>query len=436
MARTKGKKQKLLRASAVKPTAGGRAVADSNGVTVAAEFVVRSEIDGRAETRRQRKRRRRARLRERKRDRSLNEIETGGSLAGTAAPDGEIFGSGTNRNPLVAAECGSDARETTLESRYTVPLELAEGLSEGAIDDDGNHSQIESRKPEEADDKGDACHENGKRVVAEGDDKKTEDSEEESDEAFSDEEEEEDSEDLDDISDVVLTSGELLYIASGEESDYIRERKRGKKRLRQEKKEEQQYEHVHELKVQAALASLQENINTGVTVPIGPIDGGRFELYSAAYLDHYYVEVQVGKSMTIGKIFDDMEEYPETICGPNQLSAEVHIYPKGHLSILPFDPPKNASLVPTIIKTFQGWPIEVTFLGGGVLKLSIDLDLVMGGKPSMASFTDAPEKLEFFGIWQSHEERKRLREESWRKRRQISSPRDSIASRLGGWDDW
>ncbi|KAJ9605492.1 hypothetical protein H2200_010149 [Cladophialophora chaetospira] len=253
--------------------------------------------------------------------------------------------------------------------------------------------------------------------------------EEEIDDDFSVEESEVDSEDedLDDISSVELTPRELWNIESGGEEDYIRERKKDKKRMREEKRKEQEYDNLRKAKVKAAMAILKKRLEAGEHIPAGPIEGDRFDLYSAEYFDHYYVEVHRGKNVVFGKIFQDLEGFGAAICDPDQLSAEVHIYPEGHLNVLTFEIPTSASLVPTVIKTFEGYELEATFLGNGFLVLSIDLNLVMKGKPTMHG---KAEKLNFYGIWQSKEERKHLMEEAWRRARR-PSPRDSVGSQLG-----
>jgi hypothetical protein len=173
---------------------------------------------------------------------------------------------------------------------------------------------------------------------------------------------------------------------------------------------------------------LEAELRNGNSVPIGPLEGGSFELYSTEYMSHYFVEVHLGKRIHFGH--RQYDEIPEMTCRPGPVHAEIHIYPEGHLDIYPFDPPLHASLTPIIVESMQDCDVELVFLGHGYLKVRIELDALLKG-PSATQRVYEPKMIEFSGIYISDEEWKRQRQESYRP---PPSPRDSFASRLCGWD--
>lgn len=114
------------------------------------------------------------------------------------------------------------------------------------------------------------------------------------------------------------------------------------------------------------------------------------------------------------------------------VSAELHIYPEGHLDIYPFDPPAHATLEPVIVKTWQNHNVELVFLGDGFLKLRVELDVSLKGWSTLHHICK-PEMIEFSGIWISDKEWRRQRGELIRCHRSPSQ-KDSTAFCLCGWD--
>jgi hypothetical protein len=194
----------------------------------------------------------------------------------------------------------------------------------------------------------------------------------------------------------------------------------------------EKFEREKEVEVQEAYSALEAALKTSRTVPIGPIDGGEWDLYSTEYLSHYFDEVHLGKRLRLGKLYDNFGDIiPGAICEPGQVSAELHIYPEGHLDIYPFDPPTQASLEPVIVKSWQNHEVELIFLGNAYLKLRVELDVLMKGKPAQRHNRE-PKMIEFSGTWISDEERRRQRQEFIRSHRP-PSPGDSIAFSFCGW---
>jgi len=292
------------------------------------------------------------------------------------------------------------------------------GLGGGhAVKMSGSGSDIEDRKTGE-----DANEDEDKdRVEANEDDEDGEDGEDEDEDEDEDDEDEDDDEEEDEEDEEYDQSDSSSYISdpsnSGDE-DAVAEAKM----------KSDEFETRKEMEVQEAYSVLEAALKTGKTVPIGPIDGGRWDLYSTQFLSDPF-DAHSGKSLSFGCFYDDLEDIPGAACEPGQLSAELHIYPEGHLDFFPFDPPAHATLEPVILKSWQNHDVELIFLGDGYLKLRIDLDVIMG-KSTPHHIGEQPKMIEFSGIWTSDEEWRRRRLESIRP----PSPKDSIAASLLGYN--
>ena len=103
-------------------------------------------------------------------------------------------------------------------------------------------------------------------------------------------------------------------------------------------------------------------------------------------------------SPALEKLYRDEPPWADYVQG--QPFIGLHISPEAHLDVLPFDPPAHASTDPVHLTTMsgEGYDIEVKFLSGGFLHLSIDLNIVMKGEPVAEG--GRAQKLEFWGIWQ------------------------------------
>jgi hypothetical protein len=176
---------------------------------------------------------------------------------------------------------------------------------------------------------------------------------------------------------------------------------------------------------------LEEELKKGKSIPIGPIEGGSWNLYSTEYFSHYFVEVHSGKWLSFGELRNDLKDALKWACEPGQIYAQLHIYPDGHLDTYPFDPPLQAALEPIMVKSLLNCDIELIFLGNGYLKLRVGLEVLINEKASLHHIHE-PKMIEFSGIWISDEERRRLRA-SFRAPKP-PPPKDSMASRLCGWD--
>ncbi|RFU27985.1 hypothetical protein B7463_g8352, partial [Scytalidium lignicola] len=150
-------------------------------------------------------------------------------------------------------------------------------------------------------------------------------------------------------------------------------------------KKAEEYEKKKEMVLEKAHSALEAERKAGKSIPIGPTDGGRWDLYSTEYLTHYFIEQHLGK--------------------------KLHLY-------------YNAVDLPRM-------DIELVFLGNGYLKLRVELNVLIR-EESSPKHARKPEIIEFSGIWISNEELKREREAYCASR--MPSPEDSIASRLCGWD--
>jgi hypothetical protein len=207
--------------------------------------------------------------------------------------------------------------------------------------------------------------------------------------------------------------------------DERRDERSSERYMAEEKKKTEEYEREKETEFWKAALQLEAKLKAGKPVPLGPLSGGIFDLYCSEYFAHYYREVHAGKRMYFEKPHYP-EDYPEElICGPDQVSGELHIYPEGHLDIFAFTPPSHASLEPITLKSYNNVCVDVIFLGNGYLKLMVELSVVMKGKPAMPTGQreESPPVLEFWGIWISDEERIRERKSAIAGRhRKIPSP--------------
>ena len=114
--------------------------------------------------------------------------------------------------------------------------------------------------------------------------------------------------------------------------------------------EAEEFERGKETDVEQAYQDLETGLKAGKSFPIGPIDGGRWDLYSAEYFSHYFVQDNPSKVLSFHKTDYYDEAIPEYICGPDQVCGELPIYPKGHLDIYPFIPPTHVSLESVVVK--------------------------------------------------------------------------------------
>jgi hypothetical protein len=248
--------------------------------------------------------------------------------------------------------------------------------------------------------------------------------------------EDEDDEDEDDEEEQSHSDSYISDPTSSADEDAVYSRYLQRKEdryLAEAKMKAKEFERGMETNVQQAYRVLEAALRAGKSVPIGPIDGGRWDLYSAEYFSHYFIEVQVTKVLSFHKNDCYDEAIPEFICGPDQVSGELHIYPEGHLDIYPFVPPTHASLELVVVKAARlDQDLEIIFLSDGYLKLKVKLDVLIKGESAPHDICDT-KVIEFFGIWISDEEWRRQRQESFRSHHP-PSPKDSMAAQLCGWD--
>ena len=192
----------------------------------------------------------------------------------------------------------------------------------------------------------------------------------------------------------------------------------------------QAYDKDQEIKVQKAQSDLEAALKKDPkpkSIPIGPVIGGRWNLHSAVYINHFYVLEKSSSHIRFGEfdhdLLEDLCDEPSVVCKPDEISGELNVYPRGHFEVFPSKWPKHASLDPITIRTDEGHEMEVVFLGNGFLKLKVELDLLLKGEST------GSQMIEFSGIFDSDKERKRRREEWYRAQ---VSPRESMAS-LNGW---
>ena len=102
------------------------------------------------------------------------------------------------------------------------------------------------------------------------------------------------------------------------------------------KKRAEEFEKVKEVMVQEAQSVLDEELKTGKSIPIGPIEGSWWDLYSSEYLAHYFVEERLGKRLLFGKIYDNLGDIPGVVCRPGQVSTELYIYPESYANLFWF----------------------------------------------------------------------------------------------------
>jgi hypothetical protein len=110
----------------------------------------------------------------------------------------------------------------------------------------------------------------------------------------------------------------------------------------------------------------------GQAVPLGAIQDGIFDLYCAEYLDHYFVEDHDRK--TISFTNDNYGIESLGVPRPGQVRRAINIYPEGHIMIMPFDIPKQASRKPVKVTMQDKSTAEIVSLGRGFMKLRVDVN--------------------------------------------------------------
>ena len=197
----------------------------------------------------------------------------------------------------------------------------------------------------------------------------------------------------------------------------------------------EKYDREQELRVQDAYNDLVMATKAGESVPIGPVGGGRWDLYCAEYLSHYFYEVHLHRRFRAGNADDDIW-CSATGHEPGQFRASLNIYPEGHFEFTPFDLPDHASLEPVMLTGAfdDDHRAEVVFLGDRYIKLKVELNVLLEGK-STPRHLGPPKMVEFSGIWCSDKEFKRKRAEDRLRHPRPPSPRETIASQLRGFDD-
>lgn len=197
----------------------------------------------------------------------------------------------------------------------------------------------------------------------------------------------------------------------------------GDRYLAKLKNEMKEFEREKEIEVQKAYSALEAAYKLNEIIPIGLLTEGRWELYSSEYFSHYFDEAHSGKYLFSNKFHYDSEGNKQE-CGPGQISAELNIYPEGHLSIYPIHLPSQAAFEPVTIKSNEHQTLEIIFLGERYIKLKVELEVLMG-KQRLQGTSYNPEMIEFSGIWISHEEQRKQR-----MQKPPPSPKESWASQF------
>lgn len=210
------------------------------------------------------------------------------------------------------------------------------------------------------------------------------------------------------------------FSSAGEREAYERYEQRSKERrlIMEKRSEDETFAQLmeHEKKMEAnfdkAYPALEDALlKSDKGIPIGPLDcvaGGRIDLYSSEYLTFYASEFH-SHQLHLSSWRAPGSSEPNT----GQLGGHLNVYPQGYVNFDPFYPPTHASLEPVVIHSVLGQQIEVTFLGKGYLKVTVELDLLLHGKsappPATLSSVRQRKMIEFCGIFISHEEWKRGR---------------------------
>lgn len=172
-----------------------------------------------------------------------------------------------------------------------------------------------------------------------------------------------------------------------------------------------------EAHVQEAITSLISSMKEKKRIPVGPLVGGAYQLYSAEYRDYHCVHQDSSRQSLI--VFESAADWANVVpeISPpleDQIAMQLMIDPGCRVLILPFKPPKHAGwkwhelgglvLNPrknneTCVNDYKRRKVEVMFIGNGFLKLRIRLsDLLYSNKGCVI----LPDRfMEFAGIWQS-----------------------------------
>ena len=188
-----------------------------------------------------------------------------------------------------------------------------------------------------------------------------------------------------------------------------------------------------EAKVVAACSTLETAIAKGQRIPVGKLRNARCDFYSSEYLECRLERTVPQGEMTFEDTKTGMDEFCEGY--PWECPTYRPGYRRGTLKIAfaddfdlsPFPAPKYASLDPIEVKSADGVPIWMTFLGNGFMKLKISLEILKFEERTPESSYSSREGplIEFSGIFTTGSE---IREQKAEERRNRPSPKYSMAN--------
>jgi hypothetical protein len=162
-----------------------------------------------------------------------------------------------------------------------------------------------------------------------------------------------------------------------------------------------------------ALFRLEAAVKIGHPILLGPIEDGSWDLYSTGYLNNCPTGSRSNKSIAFGHFWGTR---PEFCCDAYQVVASISIYPAARLKVYPLTIPRYAHIQPVILDSEEGHNTSVIFLGGGYLKLIVDMYIINGTEPTPRAVSETPkEVVEISGIFRSREDKDRIKEEDSRQ---------------------
>jgi hypothetical protein len=204
------------------------------------------------------------------------------------------------------------------------------------------------------------------------------------------------------------------------------ERKRELRNIREEKEEQRIFERSMEKEVHDAYESLKKIEMEGETPPLDFIARKRFRLFSIDYVDHCdHFDFDESKFVEFYYLDENGNVQPPPDREVEQMRGQVYLNADSGCELVPFLPPKHASLEDYRLKGDDGkYELTFQFLSNDYLKLKVSRELVFMDESQPPH---APEFFKFVGIHVDREKEKaeRERREVEKTAQRPPSPRES-----------
>ncbi|KJZ78257.1 hypothetical protein HIM_02295 [Hirsutella minnesotensis 3608] len=230
----------------------------------------------------------------------------------------------------------------------------------------------------------------------------------------------------------------FYYELRDEREERKRELRDIKERERAEKQDQRELERNREAEVQAACELLRQTESRGSRLPLDPIAGKTFHLFSVNHVDHCY-DPFLYPTKYVGFYTLD-EEYPRS---EDTIRSDGHAMTYGHLYLnadrgcdfAPFCPPTQASETSHLLKSSNGdHELSFQFISNDYLTMTISRKLIW---PENVQGAPALEMFKFAGIRFDLERARRDKIKKEQRGRRSPSPRETwfeMNHPMGSWN--